>query len=251
MMNIKDLGIYTIYIEGIILLIILFSLFVIFPFFRIKEVNLIDSEISISMDDLAKAGLNSHTSFLFLDEKKIVNNIEHEPMVRKAIVEKKFPDKLEITVFGRKALAMAYTQVDSVIIPLSFDENGVLFEMGDEVEIGKLPIISGDLDFSNVTKGGALPRSIIPVLRDLKDIRLKTPDLYNSISEIYVEKKGESSFDMILFFTFTTIKARIGSSLTSSQLESIIVVNSLLHRDKTDIDEVDFRSREFIYRESN
>lgn len=250
-MNSRLIMIKTVYSLIVMLFIMVIAIYLILPYFRIDRVNLLDPEIKFSRDITTLAGLNSYSSFLFLNTKRIEDKLMSEPLVRKVSVEKSFPDTLNIRIFGRDALAMAYDNRAGESVPLCFDENGVLFLEGDEVSYYDLPVLTGDMDFSGVSKGATIPKAVIPLLANLKEIRAKSPDLYSSISEISIIKKGDMTFDMVLFFTFTPIRAIVGSVLTPEQLESIVVLNSLLQRDKVSVEEVDFRSEEIVYREVN
>jgi len=238
-------SIYT--LLTILIIISIFGFFVL-PFFTIKEIKL-DSSISFSNNIENIAGLNSSSSFLFIKPDIIEKRILKEPLVRKVYVEKSFPDTLNITVFGRKALAIAYVDQGGLSIPICFDENGVVFQIGDEIEDINLPVLSGDLDFGKVSTGGELPKVLVPLLKSLKDIRGSVPEYYSSISEIIVTKRGEKTFDLVLHFIFSPIKAVVRDVLTASELKNIIVVISLLERESVSVDQVDFREDEIVYRE--
>lgn len=246
-MNNKGI-ISVIYILTVILFLFIMTGFFILPYFSIKEIKL-DSSLSFSRDIKNIAGLDRYSSFLFVNTEDIENRILNEPLVRKVHVEKVFPNILNITVFGRKALAMAYTQRDGLSIPLCFDENGVVFQVGDEIEDVDLPVISGDIDFDKVTMGGELPKVLVPLLKSLKDIRGNYPDYYSSISEIMVKKKGDMTFDLMLHLTFSPIKAVVRDILSGEELKNIIVVLSLLEEESLSIEYVDFREDEIVYRE--
>lgn len=244
----KNYFIYTIYgLSGLFLLMV-FSVFIILPIFSIKEIK-IDSAVAFTRDIREITGLNRHSSYLFLSSDELESRVMKEPLVRKVFVEKEFPNTLSITVFGRKALAVAYVEREGAFTPLCFDENGVVFQIGDEVTDVDLPVISGDLDFSEVNKGGALPEVLIPLLKSLKELRATYPEHYNSISEIVVYKRGNMSFDLTLYFNFSPIKAMIRDVIVASEIKNIVVVLSLLERESVNVEFVDFREEEIVYSE--
>lgn len=228
--------------------ILLFFGFVIIPFFTIKEIKL-DSSLSFPTSLEKIAGLDSYSSFLFINSNDIENRILEQPLVRKVFVEKAFPDTLNITVLGRKALAIAYIDKDGSSLPVCFDENGVVFQIGDEIDDINLPIISGDIDFNMVSMGGELPRVLVPLLKSLKDIRGVAPILYASVSEIIVVKRGEMTFDLNLNFNFSPIKALVKGVLEVKELKNIVVVISLLQKESVSVEQVDFREDEIVYME--
>lgn len=243
----RDILIKTIYTLLVVLILMVLSVYVLLPYFTIDKINL-DSELSFKREFIEVAGLNKNSSYLFLNVESVKNKLLREPLVRKVFIEKSFPDTLNITVYGREALAVAYSDRDGVSTPLCFDENGVVFKVGGDVDDVDLPVISGDIDFENVTAGGEIPVALVPLLKSLKGIRKRSPDLYASISEIYINKRGDMTFDLTLHFTFTSIKALVKGILTSQELKNIIVVTSLLHEKKVTVDLVDFRADEIVYR---
>lgn len=231
----------------VLILISVFGFFVL-PFFTIKEIKL-DSSLSFVSDIRKIAGLDKYSSFLFLNPDNIEKRILEQSLVRKVFVEKIFPDTLNITVFGRKALAIAYVEQDNISVPICFDENGVVFQIGNEIKDINLPVLSGDIDFQKVTMGGELPRVLVPLLKSLKEVRGGVPEYYTSISEIIVIKRGEMTFDLVMHFTFSPIKALIRDVLSVEELRNIVVVISLLDRESVSVDQVDFREDEIVYRE--
>lgn len=243
----KNILIKIIYSLSATLLLLIITVYGFLPFFSVDKINL-ESELSFSDDFSTIAGLTSSSSLLFLNVENVKNRILSEPLVRKVFIEKSFPDTLNITVYGREALAIAYSENGGVSTPLCLDENGVIFQVGPEVKDVDLPVISGDIDFSNVTIGGEIPKALIPLLKCLKDIRRQSPDLYSSISEIYINKRGDMTFDLTLYFTFTNIRALVKGILSSQELKNIVVVTSLLHKEDVSVDLVDFRADEIVYR---
>lgn len=246
-MNNKSV-ISVIYILTILFFLITIMGFFVLPYFSIKEIKL-DSSLSFSRDIKHIAGLDSYSSFLFVRPNEIEDRILKEPLVRKVYVEKIFPNILNITVFGRKALAIAYIQQEGLSVPLCFDENGVVFQVGDEIVDVNLPVLSGDVDFNKVTMGGELPKVLVPLLKSLKEIRGSYPNYYSAISEIMVTKRGDMTFDLILHLTFSPIKAMVRDILTAEELKNIIVVISLLEEESLSIEYVDFREDEIVYKE--
>ncbi len=231
----------------LLILISVFGFFIL-PFFTIKEIKL-DSSLSFVTEIEKIAGLDKYSSFLFLNPNTIEKRILEQPLVRKVFVQKSFPDTLNITVFGRKALAIAYIEQDNLSIPICFDENGVVFQIGSEIKDINLPVLSGDIDFQKVTMGGELPRVLVPLLKSLKEVRGSVPDYYTSISEIIVTKRGEMTFDLVMHFTFSPIKALVRDVISVEELKNIVVVISLLDRESVSVDQVDFREDEIVYRE--
>lgn len=244
----KNMLINTIYALISLFILLFISVYILLPYFSIDRVVL-DSELKFSRSFTEIAGLDKYSSYLFIDVDDVKQRVMNEPLVRKVYVKKLFPDTLDVTVYGREALASAFSNVEGISVPMCIDENGIVFQIGDEVKDIDLPVISGDIDFNNVTRGGGIPKVLIPLLKSLKSIRGESPNLYSSISEIYINKRGDMTFDLTLYFTFTPIKALVKGVLTGQELKNIVVVTSLLHDEGVSVNQVDFRSDEIVYKE--
>ncbi|OQY40049.1 MAG: hypothetical protein B6229_02565 [Spirochaetaceae bacterium 4572_7] len=247
-MKSREILIKIIYGLSIVFILIIFLVFVLFPFFKIDRVNL-DSELVFSRNITEIAGLDSNSSFLFLNIDEVQSRLLREPLVRKVFIDKQFPNTLNITIFGREALVIGYANRDGLSIPLCFDENGVAFQIGERVEDVDLPVISGDIDFNKVTNGGGLPVVLVPLLKSLKEIRGIVPDIYSTISEIAIIKRGDMTYDLEMNFTFSKIRALLQGDICVEQLKNVVVVTSLLDRENVSVSFIDFRADQIVYKE--
>ena len=57
------------------------------------------------------------------------------------------------------------------------------------------------------------------------------------------------TFDLVMHFTFSSIKALVRDVITVEELKNIVIVISLLDRESVPVDLVDFREDEIVYRE--
>lgn len=238
----------------IILMIILVAAQLVFkiavvPNIVLKKIK-VDSDIALSDSQIRSiAGIETGLYYYNLQVEKIRERLENYPPVRKASVEKIFPDKLQLHLYGRKAVAQSVLNINEKSVPVAIDSEGVVFERGENMDSWDLPVLSG-INFSSVQLGDHFPVPLLPLLEDLKNIKERNPDLYKQISEIQVEKRGDQGYDLVLFLYDYPMRAITGRNLDGEVLTSIIMVFDVLKQQKLtkSIREVDFRSKEIIYR---
>ncbi|MBN2655429.1 MAG: FtsQ-type POTRA domain-containing protein [Spirochaetales bacterium] len=219
------------------------------PNIVLKKIK-VESDIELSDSEIRSiAGIETGHYYYNLDAGDIKSRLEKYPPIRKASVEKIFPDKLQLYLFGRKAVAQSILNINEKSVPVAIDGEGVVFEKGEDMDDWDLPVISG-INFTSVQLGDGFPVPLLPLLEDLENMRDRDRALYDLISEIRVEKRGEQGYDLILFLHNYPLKARTGRKLDGDVLKNIIMVFDVLKQQKLTekIGEVDFRSKEIIYR---
>ncbi|MDA3808776.1 MAG: FtsQ-type POTRA domain-containing protein [Spirochaetaceae bacterium] len=227
---------------------LIFKIFVV-PNIVLQKIK-VESEVSLSDSEiLTIAGIDAGEYYYNVSPEDIKQRLEMYPEVRKASVEKVFPDKLKLYLFARKAVALVVLNIDEKSIPVAIDNEGVIYSRGIDLLSWDLPVITG-IRFSALELGAQLPAPLLPLLDDLKNLKDDNPALYNLLSEIKVERRGERGYDLILFLHSYPVRARIGNELDGNVLKNIIMVFEVLNKQKlTDkIGEVDFRTKEIIYR---
>ncbi|MEZ5788954.1 MAG: cell division protein FtsQ/DivIB [Xanthobacteraceae bacterium] len=107
--------------------------------FRISSVAIAGHK-HLSRDEvLAIAGVNGHTSLLFLDAGEARAKLKANPWIGDATVQKLFPDQLTITV--RERVAFALWQKDGQISVIADD--GTVLESYVTRSVAKLPFVVG------------------------------------------------------------------------------------------------------------
>lgn len=233
---------------GILAVQLVFKIAVV-PNIVLKRVK-VDSDVDLSDSEiLSIAGIDAGQYYYNIDADEIRKRLEDYPLVRKASVEKIFPDKLHLYLYGREAVAMAVLNVNEKSVPVAIDGDGVIFQSGQELADWDLPVITG-VRFSSVELGARFPEALLPLLGDLKELKREDKTLYDLISEVRVEKRGEEGYDLVLFLQTYPFLAKVGRKLNGNILTNIIMVFDVLKQQKLmeKIGEVDFRSPEIIYR---
>ncbi|MDR0388678.1 MAG: FtsQ-type POTRA domain-containing protein [Spirochaetaceae bacterium] len=194
---------------------------------------------------IARAGIAADSSFINFDSAGAASALEELYMVGEALVEKRFPDTLRISLKPRKACAVAFAAYQGKICPVFFDQEGVVFRIGaPEGELKalseRLPIISG-LAFENLAPGIRLPENLKPLLGNLESINTRNPLLLSLLSEIRVHKKPYDGYELVLYPAHAPIRFRVGPELNEEMLRYIMLVIDVFRRQGVEVDEIDFR----------
>lgn len=240
----------------VIFLLILFILgellfhFVISPRLVIRNIS-VESNLSLSEEEiLAMVGLREKVYFFSLDVGQVREKLEAYPLIKRAVVEKNFPDSLKIAIYGRRPLALALAAgAGGVSLPLALDEEGVVFQIGASITNYDLPVISG-LQFSQVRVGTRLPAALSPLIADLERLRRQFPDLYRLISEVRVISREGNRYELLLCLLTHSIKLRFGGGITGSGLKNGVMLLDLIEKQgfSDNVREIDFRTGEVVYR---
>jgi len=192
---------------------------------------------------LAIAGISASSSYFSTDVVKIENALMRIGAIESARVFKFFPNRLRIVLDGRKAVAYAFASVDNKTVPVVFDSQGVIFEIGGKSLSDFYPVISG-LFIEEPVSGMRLPGIFIPFLKELEKIEMSAPELLSAISEFRINRKLFDGFDLILYPAHKKIKVRM-AELNEDMLRYALLMLDVLSADskiESRIDTLDFRS---------
>jgi cell division protein FtsQ len=241
---------------AVIILLVLFIIgellfhFVVSPRLVIKNIS-VESDLALSGEDvLALVGLSGKVYFFSLNAGEIREKLEAYPLIKRAVVEKQFPDGLKISIFGRLPLALAIAEgAGGVSVPLALDDEGVVFQIGSSITDYDLPVISG-LKFSQIRVGTKLPGSLAFLMADLERLKRQFPDLFRLISEVRVTSRAGDQHELVLCLLTHTIKLRFGGSISGGSLKSAVMLLDLIEKQgfSDTVQEIDFRTGEVVYR---
>ena len=235
---------------GILVLQIAFTLFI-EPRLMITSIRIqVEEGMPLSNGTIIKmAGIESSMLYFDIDTEAAERNLRKIPLVKEAVVEKRFPNTLQISLEGRDPLGVAFFEGDNGDIPLVFDGNGVVFDTGSSIYLGDLPVISG-IKFPEPYSGTRLPDSLLRFIKDLEALKVDSPALFGLISELKFVKKNTSDYDVLLFPREYRTKVRIGSRIDKELMKNILLVLDVIDQQGIliDLDELDFRSNKIVYR---
>lgn len=224
--------------------------FVIAPRMTVRTIT-IKSDSSLSKEEiLAIAGIEESVYYYNLDTVQMVEDLEGLAQVREAVVEKVFPDALNITLYGRVPLAMFFfTTPEGASIPLVIDDQGVVFEIGSGVSEWDLPVITG-VKFQQLRVGMKLPERVRPILQDLRTLQNQEPDLFRLISELRLISKSTGVLEILLYPIQYPVRLRLSAGLDPAAMRNALIILDLLAGQEVlrRVRELDMRSGEVVYR---
>jgi cell division protein FtsQ len=238
-----------------IIILVLFSLaelffhFFVAPRILIRNI-LIESDIPFTEQEiLSIAGISRKEYYFLINSEEIQDRMMAHPLVREAKVEKIFPDTLKLKLYGRVPLMLALVNQQNKTVPVTIDEEGVVFQMAGSVSNWNLPVLSG-LRFQRLDLGVRLPQEIVPFLRDFKKLCEQNSGLGSLISEIKIVKTQTDEFEFILYPLTFAKGVRIGRKIDAYTLKYLLIALNLLEQEGilAKATDLDFRTGELVYR---
>jgi cell division protein FtsQ len=211
----------------------------------------IRSDLPLSQEEiLSIAGTEENAFFYAVDPVGIREALEQMPMVRSAVVEKTFPDSLQITLYRRVPLAIIFfTTPEGRSIPMGVDDQGVVFEVGSSLSDWDLPVIAG-IEFKKLELGVKLPETLQPILRDLHRLRQENPGLFRLISELRPIPRAAGNLELLVYPIQFPVRLRLAGTLDPAVLRNAVVILDLMAGEHllARVKELDMRTGEVVYR---
>jgi cell division protein FtsQ len=233
-------------IAGIILAAQLTWLFAISPIIPFSTIEVHGFYGFEPAEILAVAGINENSSYFSTNVEEVREKLQSYILVESAMVIKRFPDKLSIFLSPREAAAVALANNGSRQLPLFIDRNGVFYKIGNTSSLDtNLPVLSG---MENPRLNMRLPTALVPLVENLSEIAVSSPELLAAISEIRIEQKAWDGFDLVLYPVHSPIKVRIENNLTEDKLRYMLLMLNVFESSSAKPEEIDFRSGMGSYR---
>jgi cell division protein FtsQ len=191
---------------------------------------------------LAYSGITPQSSYIFTNTREMEALLSALPRIESAQVIKRYPGRLEINLQHRRPAAMALANAGDRTVPVLFDRQGVIFQIGSGFSretLSGLPVISG-LIIESPFLGMRLPARLLSFLEDLESIRNNAPELLTAVSEIRVDRRSSEGFDFTLYLFHHNIRVRL-SGLNEEILRYTLLMADVLAAREPGIDMIDFR----------
>ncbi len=181
-------------------------------------------------------------SWLDFNVEGAVAILSSEPGIDKAVVEKKFPDKIFVEITERVPVAVTFIVENGVSNPMQIDRNGFLFPVkeGLNADLNVIPIISG-LPVEHIAGGLRVPTKFRPLIEQLSSIAELKKNYFASISEICVIDKDFGNYELELIPAQSKVKVLTDRSLNEDALKYMMVVLDVINFLETDVSEIDLR----------
>ncbi|MBN1648587.1 MAG: FtsQ-type POTRA domain-containing protein [Spirochaetales bacterium] len=253
----KQFSMYRILKFVIILLLIILVLellyhFVLSQMLVLKNVSVrAEAGVGLAVDQVKKlAGIGEEENFFLLKTDKVAASLEKYPTVKAASVQKHFPDRVNIVLKARKALAVSLVNTDEGSVPVIFDDEGVIFRTGYQVDTENLPVISG-LNYPDAKIGMQLPEQVHDYLGQIAELGAQHPELLNLISEFRFVKKGNLFSEVLIYPVKMRVRVRTVPELNVRIIKNMFVVLDTIEKFGIagKIEEIDLRADEPVYLE--
>jgi len=212
------------------------------PFRPLSRIDIV-GYTGVSREQIvAAAGITSISSYFSTDVQAMERALMGIPAIQSARVIRHFPDRLQIILEGRRAVAAALVFVDGRTVPAFFDSQGVIFEIGREGRAvpHHLPVVSG-LIIERPVPGMRLPAMFGSFFRQLELIGASSPELLGAISEIRINPQPFDGFDLILYPIHRRIRVRVNELNEETLRYALLMVDVVASRE-SGIGKIDFRS---------
>ncbi|MCL2704656.1 MAG: FtsQ-type POTRA domain-containing protein [Spirochaetaceae bacterium] len=234
----------------LLILQIVFQLFIA-PELAIKKIEIhCSNSFPLGNNDILKlAELEGNLFYFSINTAQVKNKLLQYSVIKTAEVKKIFPASLYIKVTERVPLGMALVNSGGKTIPVVFDEEGVIFEIGKSVSDYRIPVISG-LKFTEIRLGLKLPEELIIYLSELKKLKESTPALFEQISELKFVNKNNSSYEVLLYPLNTRVRVRTENTINDNLIKQIFVVLDIIEKNglESEMNELDFRSGQVVFK---
>jgi cell division protein FtsQ len=231
----------------------LLARYVVLPVITIRHIVL-TSDVSLSEDELlAISGLQGTTYWHSLATETVRQRLEAYPLIRKARVEKIFPDTVRMTVWARQPVALVLADMGGRSLPVLVDDEGVVFKVCSTSAELDLPVVSG-LPPGDASLGERLPGAYVPLFAQLRSLREKSPSLARLVSEVKIVPHApaapDSKYDLLIYLTTSTVPILAAGTIDESLLRYSLMVLDLLSNQGVlkNIQELDFRGGDVVYR---
>ena len=212
------------------------------PWKALTRIDIFGYEGIAREEILAAAGITARSSFFSVNTASVEKALMEIASLQSVRAFKYFPSRLQIVLEGRRAVASALVEMNGRAVPVMFDSQGVIFEIGrsGESHPETLPLVSG-LFIEEPYVGMRLLPMYLPFFNELEKIQLSAPELLEAVSEIKINRKLFDSFDFILYPMHKKIKVRI-DELNEELLRYTLLMVDVLSQKESGIDSFDFRS---------
>ena len=213
----------------------------------ISGLDLIGSA-EIGRDEIiAMAGISPDSSFISVSAKEMESSLLRYSFLESVRVYKRFPDRVEIILEARRAVAVLMMQINGFTVPALIDSSGVIFEIGSDRTSANfsLPVISG-LIIEDPFPGMELHAVLVPLFREIEKISIGAPELLDVVSEIRINRRTANTYDLEIFPIHHRVRVRL-SELNEDILRYTLLMIDVLARDihgfgEGGITSLDFRS---------
>ncbi len=188
-------------------------------------------------------------TFLSFSSSEAKSLIETVPGVESVSIEKRFPNKIFISVKEREPVAMTFVQVGERTVSVQIDRNGVLFAAnGNTASLDRtIPLISG-IPVENIPEGMRIPQKYRALMEQIAQIQTLSQKYFAAISEIHVIPKEYGNYELVLYPIHSRTRILTGRQLNEEALQYMMVALDVVNSLEPNVAEIDLRYGSVSYR---
>lgn len=221
---------------------------VIAPAVRVREIR-VDVDVAIDEAQVAAAiGGGAGMSFFYADTAEIASRLRAIPEVASVSVRKRFPATLDVSIVGRRPVAVLLVEERGITRPVVCDGEAFAFRAPRFPEDASLPVVSG-VRVENYRHGILLPGEAHFVFEQLRALRLEAPDLSGVVSEVRIRPARMVGYELELYLVSVPIPILIGDRITADDVRRAVRMTELLRTEGIlqNTEKLDLRGTHVVY----
>ena len=227
-------------IEGIIYLVVIPCL---------NEVQVTFSGLkTLQASELGRTlSLRCGTQWIGFDIALAASQIASYGSVESVSVEKRFPNRIFVTVKERVPVAISFVQIEGKTVSVQIDKNGVLFKSNAASASSSVPLITG-LELDSLGDGVRVNTKFRSLLEQIAEIQKTNAVYFSAISEIRVLPKEYDNYELTLYPLHSKTRVLTDRNLSEKTLQYMMVVLDVINSIEPDVNEVDLRYGSVSYK---
>lgn len=191
----------------------------------------------------------SDKTFLAFNSNEAKSLLTTVPGIEDVKIEKRFPNKIFISVKEREPVAMTFVQDGDRTVSVQIDKNGVLFAAdGNTAKLDKMiPLISG-IPVENIPEGMRIPQKYRALMEQIAQIQTLSQKYFAAISEIQVIPKEYGNYELVLYPIHSRTRILTGRQLNEESLQYMMVALDVVNSLEPNVAEIDLRYGSISYR---
>jgi cell division protein FtsQ len=193
---------------------------------------------------LEQAGIGPGASWIAVNAREAERRLSRLYLVEAAHVIKEYPGTVRIFLEPRRPVALSLAEREGRLVPVYFDKHGMIIQIGDvHAEASSslsLPILSG-FTINNLNPGWQI-HLLENLLLALDNISLSAPELLRAVSEIRINNRPYSGYDLVIYPVNSAVRFRVNQDITEDVLRYIILMLDVFDKSDVSASEVDLRS---------
>lgn len=194
----------------------------------------------------ALTGISGREKWISFDTVGTAARLASHPLFEEVRVEKKFPDKIIVTVVEREPVAIGFGSLNGTTVPVSIDRHGVVFQVGQLPAETNLPVLTG-IEFADPRDGMRLHEQLTPLLKQLHEMESRNSVLLSSVSEIKIVPKAYGGYDLVIYPVHLPVRVKTDRALNEDALQYMMLVLDVVQDMELDVEEIDIRSGTVAY----